>query len=83
MPKSRGRKKSVYTEQATRASSAKQYSPVWLAPLMLGCFAAGIVWLLVYFLSQGGYPLGGIGAWNELIGFGFILVGFGLATQWR
>lgn len=83
MPKSRGRKKAVYTDPTTRGSSAKQYSPVWLVPTMLACFVIGIAWLLVYFLSQGGYPVGGIDAWNELIGFGFILVGFGLATQWR
>ncbi len=83
MPKSRSRKKDVYTAPTTRASSARRYSPPWLVPLMLGCFFIGIAWLLVYYLSQASYPVGSLGAWNQLIGFAFILGGFGLATQWR
>lgn len=83
MPKSRRRRKTVYTEPAARQTSTKRYSPAWLVPTMLAFFLIGIVWLLVYYLSQAQYPVPSFGAWNQLVGFGFILVGFGLATQWR
>ena len=33
--------------------------------------------------SQTAYPIPGIGAWNMIIGFSFIAVGFSLATNWR
>lgn len=83
MPKSRGRRKTPYIEPTTREASAKKYSPAWLVPAMLVFFLAGIVWLLVYYLSQAQYPVPSFGSWNQLVGFGFILVGFGLSTQWR
>ena len=39
---------------------------------------------MVWYLSQGDLPLmSALGPWNIAIGFGFILVGFGAATQWR
>jgi len=28
------------------------------------------------------YPIPGIGAWNMLVGFGFVGIGFSLATRW-
>jgi Cell division protein CrgA len=59
-------------------------NPFWLVPTMIAMFALSIIWLLVYYFSNGGVlfqkPLGG---WNILIGFGFAVVGLGLATRWR
>lgn len=83
MPKSRGRKKdSVQTPTAGPASPGP--SPVWLVPAMLVLFAIGVVWLVVYYVSGGQVPgMRDLGPWNLAIGFGFIVVGFGLATQWR
>jgi hypothetical protein len=47
-------------------------------------FVLGIAWLLVYYLSNGGVlGLEHLGGWNLLIGFGFVVVGLGLATRWR
>ena len=69
------------------AARKKKPSPVWLAPLMLGLFAIGILWLVVFYLTEGnmiGIPV--IEDWNNgnlLAGFAFIVAGFGLSTQWR
>lgn len=90
MPESKKRKKAVYTPPPTAGgSSAKRRkpSPVWLAPLMLVLFGLGILWLVVFYLTEGdmlGAPV--VDEWgngNLLAGFGFIVAGFGLSTQWR
>lgn len=68
----------------TAVAKKRGPSPVWLAPLMLAMFGLGLLWIVVYYLTQGDMPLiGDIGGVGLLVGFGFIIVGFGLATQWR
>jgi hypothetical protein len=85
VPESKKRKKAVYTPPpAPGASKKKGPSPVWLAPLMLALFLIGIIWLVVFYLAGAGMPfVGDLGNNNLLIGFGFIIAGFGLSTQWR
>ena len=58
-------------------------SPKWLAPTMVTAFLIGLFWIVVFYVSQTAYPVPGIGAWNMIIGFSFIGVGFSLATRWR
>jgi len=50
---------------------------------MVGAFLLGLLWIVVFYVSQTLYPIPGIGAWNMLVGFAFIGVGFSLATKWR
>lgn len=86
MPKSRIRKKrkdSRPTPQVEVASATPTESPSWLPAVMVGAFLIGLIWIVVFYISQTAYPIPNIGAWNILIGFGFIGVGFTLATRWR
>jgi uncharacterized membrane protein len=83
VPKSRVRKKAVYTPPPTR-SAKKKVSPPWVAPVMIGLFLVGIGWLVAFYLTGGDMPgLRSLGNWNLLIGFSFIIGGFGMSTQWR
>ncbi|MDP9496532.1 MAG: cell division protein CrgA [Actinomycetota bacterium] len=83
MPESRKRKKPVYVAPERRPAP-KGPSPVWLAPLMLALFVLGIAWLVVFYVAEQQMPLTGhLGNANLLIGFGFIILGFLLSTQWR
>jgi len=82
VPKSKVRTKAAYTPPPTR-SPKKRVSPPWVAPLMLACFAVGIVWLVLFYVTGGSLPLKSLTNWNLLIGFGFIIAGFGISTQWR
>jgi hypothetical protein len=50
---------------------------------MIGAFLIGLIWIVVFYISQTAYPVPNIGAWNIVIGFAFIGVGFTLATRWR
>lgn len=85
MPKSRLRRKSSYTAPPTAQAGSRhrQHSPAWLVPLMLALFLVGIAWIVVFYISEQNYPVPSLGQSNLLVGFGFILGGFGLSTQWR
>ena len=91
VPESRKRKKTVYTPPPNAAGARprkKGPSPRWLPPLMLALFLIGIVWLVVFYISKNGDMFGlpvaeDWGNANLLVGFGFIIAGFGLSTQWR
>ena len=82
MPKSRVRQKTAYTPPPTR-SAKKRPSPPWVAPLMVGLFLVGIVWLILFYVTNNALPVEALGNWNLLVGFGFIVAGFGVSTQWR
>ena len=81
MPKSRARSKAVYTPPP-RSAKAKVSAP-WLAPVMLATLLIGLIWIVVFYVSQQAFPVGSIGAWNLVVGFVFIVAGLGLATRWR
>ena len=90
MPESRKRrKKTPYTPAAGGGAAAakKGPSPRWLAPLMLALFGIGVLWLVVFYITQGdmaGIPVAeDLDNWNLIVGFGFIIAGFALSTQWR
>jgi Cell division protein CrgA len=81
VPKSRVRSKAVYTPPP-RSSKAK-VSPPWLVPAMLGSLIVGLVWIVIYYVSQQDLPIKVFGAGNLVIGFGFLVVGVVLSTKWH
>ncbi len=88
MPKSKLRKKvqehHAHEEQVHDAEPRGPLeSPSWLAPVMVANFLIGLFWIVVFYVTQTNYPIPGIGAWNMIIGFSFVGVGFSLATKWR
>jgi len=58
-------------------------SPRWLAPVMVVNFLIGLFWIVIFYVTQTRFPIPDIGAWNMIIGFSFVGVGFSLATKWR
>jgi hypothetical protein len=90
VPKSKVRKKSVYTppegvlqNRATRARAAEP-SPQWFAPLMVALLVVGLAWIVVYYVA--GDKLGfmvDIGPWNFAIGFGAMVAGLVMSMRWR
>lgn len=83
MPESRIRRKRAYTAPAAKSTGPKVNAP-WFLPVMLGLFVIGLAWIVVFYLSQGAYPIpGDFGAKNLFVGFGIVLVGFAMTTRWR
>jgi hypothetical protein len=50
---------------------------------MVTFLISGLIWVVVYYLTQSKYPIPSIGNWNLIAGFGVLLVGFGMSTKWR
>lgn len=92
MPKSRLRKKkpSYTPESAIAERKAVKIGPKpWIAPLMLGLFLFGLLWIVVFYIAGPDVPIMNTigGAYNALvnvlIGFAFITAGFIVSTKWR
>ncbi|MBL0888758.1 cell division protein CrgA [Myceligenerans indicum] len=86
MPESKPRKKKTVAPRPVDAPAAKpKESPRWLAPLMVGLMVLGLAWIVTFYLTSSGLglPVPQLGQWNLAIGFGLIIVGFGLTTRWR
>jgi hypothetical protein len=83
MPKSPVRKKDGKKPVAKPPASKLGPSPNWVAPLMVGLFLIGLLWIVIYYVSSGDWPVPGIDNWNLVAGFAFITGGFITATQWR
>ncbi len=81
MPKSRVRKKAVYTPP--QRSTKAQVSPPWLVPTMLACLVVGLAWIAVFYISDQTLPIKAIDQWNLVVGFALIVGGVMLATRWR
>ena len=83
MPKSRVRRRTVYTPPPPKTGKRK-VSPPWVAPTIVACLVIGLAWIVVYYVSQGSIPgMSALGAWNLVVGFVFIIAGVTLSTRWR
>jgi hypothetical protein len=90
VPKSKVRKKSVYTppegvlpSSAARARAAEP-SPRWYAPLMVTLMLIGLLWIVVFYVA--GNEIGfmeSLGSLNFLIGFGAMVAGLVMSMRWR
>ena len=91
MPKSKVRKKSVYTPpesvleaRAGRAARATKPSPRWYAPLMVTLMVLGLLWIVVFYVA--GERIGfmkKLGVGNFAIGFGAMIIGLVMSMRWR
>ena len=83
MPKSRVRKKPVYTPPPSK-SARRSVSPPWLAPTMIASLVVGLAWIALYYVTQADMPvLRTLGGWNLVGGFVLIVSGVVLATRWH
>jgi hypothetical protein len=83
VPKSRVRKKPVYTPPADTKPKKRAVSPVWLAPTMIASLVIGLVWISLYYVTSGNLPVKSLLGWNLVIGFALIVAGVVLATRWQ
>lgn len=83
MPKSRVRKKPVYTPPPSK-SARRAVSPSWLAPTMIASLVIGLAWIALYYITQANMPvLRTLGGWSLVGGFALIVSGVILATRWH
>ncbi|MBU6144762.1 MAG: cell division protein CrgA [Acidobacteria bacterium] len=82
------RPKKPAVPDSVKAQKAKSGNPVWFVPVAVGLMIAGLIWIMVYYISQTLFPLGAgtpfdIGASNIIVGFGMMMVGFFMLTRWK
>jgi hypothetical protein len=83
VPKSRVRKRTVYTPPP-RKSARRKVSPPWVGPAIVALLIIGLGWIVVYYVAANGVPgMSALGNWNLVIGFGLVIGGLILATTWR
>jgi hypothetical protein len=73
---------------SVKAKKTTEGNPAWFLPVTLTFLIVGLIWIMVYYISQTLYPLGSgtpinLGAGNIIVGFGLMMVGFGLLTRWK
>ncbi len=84
VPESRVRRKKNFTPPSTAPEPVKFGSASWWAPVMVGFFVLGLLWIVVYYIAGADLPvMKALGWWNVVVGFGLIGVGFGMSTRWR
>lgn len=72
------------TERSRHGSpEAPAPTPTWYKVIMLGLLVVGLLWLIVYYLFQGAYPVPGIGTWNIGVGLALMMAGLIMTTRWR
>ncbi|MDR0365258.1 MAG: cell division protein CrgA [Bifidobacteriaceae bacterium] len=82
MPESRSRRQKKAAYKAPTGSSKSRISPPWWAPTMVTVMILGGLWVVIYYLSGGAWPIEAIGGWNLAVGFGLVLAGFGMTSGW-
>ncbi len=86
MPESRGRfRKARADRPAPGAQPARNMTPNpgWYVPVMVGLMILGLLWIVVFYLTQGHWPIAALSNWNLAIGFGLVIAGFLMTTNWR
>lgn len=87
MPKSQIRKKKVYTPPAevrpTSDVTRKRPSPPWVPITAVALIGVGILWLVVFYLSEGAYPVQAWGNLNLVAGFGAMVSSLFVLTRWH
>lgn len=83
MPESKSRKKPQSPDRRPRGPREPAPNPIWYKPVMFGLMLLGLLWILVFYITQAAWPIPSIGAWNISIGFGIAIVGFMMTTRWR
>ena len=88
MPKSKVRKKAVYTAPTdsrtpVKAKAAGPSHPAYVA-VMLGLMVLGLAWMVVYYLAGDSIPfIQSLDTWNLAIGFALMIIGLLMTMKWR
>jgi hypothetical protein len=90
VPKSKVRKKSVYTppEGVLQSRSAQpraaKPSPRWYSAVMVGLMLFGLLWIVVFYVAGEHIAfMQTLSAWNFAIGFGAMVAGLVMSMRWR
>lgn len=58
-------------------------SPVWWAPVFTTLMIVGLLWIVVFYISNAAFPIPQFGQWNLAVGGGIAFIGFLMTMRWR
>ena len=61
----------------------KEQTPLWYRVIMFALLAVGILWIIVFYITQGLFPIPDLGMWNVSVGVGAMMVSMLMMTRWR
>lgn len=73
----------AFRDRHTPVKVKADANPTWWAPVMVALMVIGLLWLVVYYLSNFKYPIEALGGWNMGVGFVLIMAGFMMTTHWK
>ncbi len=76
-------RKQERTKKVREPKAGDAPNPVWFKPVMFGFMLVGLIWIIVFYISQGTLPIPSLQSWNILVGFGIAFIGFLMTTRWR
>ena len=82
MPVSKKRDNKQAVKVPRNVSKVSTENPRWLLPTAVTLLVLGPLWIVVYYISKGSYPLP-IDQWNIAIGFAFLMTSMILFTRWK
>ncbi|PAU67880.1 cell division protein CrgA [Bifidobacterium criceti] len=71
------------TKRVEESIKGTKANPGWFVPVFCTLMIIGLIWAVVFYLTNYTYPIPAIGFWNLLIAFGFMLAGFIMMVWWR
>ena len=87
MPKSRMRKKKVYSSsgpgKSTTSGESYEPSPTWVPITAVALIVIGIGWLTLFYLSGMEFPVASWGYWNLAVGFSCMVAALLVLSKWR
>jgi hypothetical protein len=70
-------------EEMTAGLGNRSVTPTWYKALMLGLMIVGLLWIIVWYITQSALPIPQIGYGNIGIGIGLMMVGLIMTTRWK
>lgn len=83
MPESKGRDKKSANYTPPKKATAPKPNPEWWVPVMVTLMLLGLAWIVVFYITQGAFPVASFGYFNLIAGFALLIGGFAMAMKWR
>ncbi|WP_026556403.1 cell division protein CrgA [Arthrobacter sp. 35W] len=83
MPESKPRRRPNRARPQPQTATAHKPNAPWFKPVMISLMLIGLLWIIVFYITNGAWPIPGISNWNILVGFGIAIAGFMMTTRWR
>jgi hypothetical protein len=83
VPESKGRDRKSAASVPPQTRKGIEPNPAWWAPVFIVLLVVGLLWIVVYYVTEYRYPIEALGAWNLGIGFVVLMAGFIMTMRWR